>query len=127
MPAKILIFDDEPSIRALTKLMLERNGYRVAGADCASTMFEILAEAHEQGEAFCVAILDLSMPDGQGGVEVLPELRKLYPELKTFVSSGYSSSPEMMDPRAHGFDGAITKPFHMQDLLRTISQICLPE
>jgi two-component system, cell cycle sensor histidine kinase and response regulator CckA len=57
-----------------------------------------------------LVVLDLSMP-GMSGEETLPELRKIRPEVKVFVSSGYSESEAMTMFRGQRVSGFVQKPY----------------
>jgi len=55
-------------------------------------------------------ILDLTIPDGLGGKEVIQEIRRLLGTITVFVTSGYGDAPVMADPVAYGFTASICKP-----------------
>jgi DNA-binding NarL/FixJ family response regulator len=57
-----------------------------------------------------LAVLDLSMP-GLSGEETLPELRKIRPELKVLVSSGYSEGEAMAMFKGQEVSGFVQKPY----------------
>jgi DNA-binding NarL/FixJ family response regulator len=57
-----------------------------------------------------LVVLDLSMPR-MGGDEALPELRKIRPEIKVLVSSGYSESETMTLFKGQRVSGFIQKPY----------------
>jgi DNA-binding NarL/FixJ family response regulator len=71
-------------------------------------------------DPFDLAILDLTIAGGMGGVETLAQLRKLQPALRAIASSGYSIDPVMADPTVFGFEGTLPKPYTRNDLIRTI-------
>ena len=81
--AKVLIVDDDPSIRMLFTKMLDRLGYRAAGAGSGAE-----AEALAAGECFHVLVTDLVLPDASG-VDVAHRLRERWPQLGVIVVSGY--------------------------------------
>jgi CheY-like chemotaxis protein len=58
-----------------------------------------------------------------GGLEAMEELRKLDPEVRAIVSSGYSSDPVLANYRAHGFLGMVPKPYKINDLAATIQTV----
>ena len=84
----VLVIDDEQVVRDMAKKALERHGYTVLVADGGLAAIDLLKRHPGNID---LAVLDLSMP-GMSGEETLPELRKLRPEVKVFVSSGYSES-----------------------------------
>ena len=68
-----------------------------------------------------LAVLDLSMP-GMNGEETLPELRKIQPELKVLVSSGYSQAEAMSMFAGHEVSGFIQKPYFSAKLAELVKR-----
>jgi DNA-binding NtrC family response regulator len=62
-----------------------------------------------------------------GGEETLKTLRKNHPDVKAFVSSGYSNNPIMAHYEKHGFVGVIAKPYHLEQLGDTILNYMLKQ
>jgi two-component system, cell cycle sensor histidine kinase and response regulator CckA len=67
--------------------------------------------------------MDLTIPGGMGGREAVLQLQKLDPELKAFVSSGYSDDPVMANPMSYGFCGVIPKPFLYEEMVAALQQV----
>ncbi len=88
--ATVLVIDDEESVRQFATKTLERSGFQVLAAANGAAAIEMCRRHPEVG----LVLLDLSMP-GRSGHEVLPELRKLLPEVPIIVSSGYSEHETM--------------------------------
>ena len=68
-------------------------------------------------------MMDLTVPGGMGGLEALAELRRLDPDVRTIVSSGYSENPVMADFAHFGFDGVLAKPYTMAELRATVEKV----
>ncbi|MGD8446416.1 MAG: histidine kinase, partial [Desulfobacterales bacterium] len=51
-----------------------------------------------------------------GGKEAIQELKKLNPNVKALVSSGYSNDPILSNFRDYGFQGVVKKPYRIQDM-----------
>jgi len=120
---RILLMDDEKSIRKVTKQMLSRLGY---DPDFAKEGTEAIAQykgAIESGNPFEVVILDLTIKEGMGGVDTIKKLIKIDPQVKAIVSSGYSNDPVMTDYRAYGFIGALPKPYSKKDLNDELNKV----
>jgi len=77
----------------------------------------------ESGAPYDVVILDLTVPGGLGGLDVLRTLRKRYPEVLAIVSSGYSSDPVLADYCSFGFQGMIPKPYKLEDFARVLNEV----
>ena len=63
----------------------------------------------------------LALHGGMGGCEAIKLLRKIDPDVKAIVSSGYSSSPVMADYQAAGFVGMVMKPYTMDELSKALA------
>jgi len=70
-----------------------------------------------------VIIMDLTIPGGIGGKEVIQEILKIDPAAKAIVSSGYSNDPIMANYRQYGFKASIGKPFQMAQFRETINSV----
>ncbi|MBP7829894.1 MAG: response regulator [Kiritimatiellae bacterium] len=119
---RILVVDDEEPVRRLTARMLERVGYEVAEARDGDEAVRRFEEGRQSGRPFRVAVLDLTIPGGKNGVEILKDLRRLDPNTKAVIASGYATDPVMATYREHGFSGVVTKPFRLAELARVIAQ-----
>jgi len=103
----VLVVDDERMVREMVKRALERQGYTVLLADSGFAAIDVLRR--HPGE-IALVLLDLSMPH-MNGEEALPELRKIRPEVKVVVSSGYSESEAMALFKGQRVAGFIQKPY----------------
>jgi PAS domain S-box-containing protein len=103
----VLIVDDERMVREMLKKSLLRYGYEVLLADSGLSAIDLLSSY--PGE-IALVLLDLSMPHMNGG-EVLPELRKIRPDLKVILTSGYSESEAMSLLHGQSVTGFLQKPY----------------
>ena len=121
--SKILVMDDEPYIREILAIMLERMGYGVATAKNGDEATEIAKSAIQSGQPFGAAILDLTIPGGRGGKEMVHDLLEMDPGIKVIASSGYSEDPVMSNPSRYGFATRLIKPYRMGDLIKALESI----
>jgi signal transduction histidine kinase/CheY-like chemotaxis protein len=122
-PARVLLMDDEESIRKLGTALLERMRLEVtAVADGAAAVREFDA-AQRAGRPFDLLILDLTIPGGMGGKETIAVIRKFDAEVPAIVSSGYSNDPVMADFRSHGFQAMAPKPYDITVLAETVKNL----
>src|SRR6185503_15708817 len=84
-PAKILVVDDESSIRKSLSAILEDEGFDVFLASDGSQALSLMAS-----ELPDAVLLDIWMP-GQDGLEVLKEAKKRFPELQFIIMSGHGT------------------------------------
>jgi PAS domain S-box-containing protein len=120
---RILVMDDQPYVREVAEAALGDLGHEVelvADADAAVAAFR---HAQEAGRPFDLAILDLTIAGGKGGVEVLGLLRGLDPAIRVIATSGYSSGPVLAEPARFGFDGALPKPFTIAELAAAVASL----
>jgi len=113
---KILVMDDEETIRNVTEKILTELGYE---ARCASDGAETIAlyqDAARSGRPFDAVIMDLTIPGGMGGKEAIRQLLSIDPKVTAIVSSGYSNDPIMSDFEKYGFRGVATKPYRIEKL-----------
>lgn len=120
---KILIMDDNALIRVLLAEVLWKCGYTFDVASDGVEAIALFRQAQESGHKFVAVILDLTVPGGMGGKEIIKKMRELDPNVKAIVSSGYANHPVMEDFRSFGFDGIVTKPFGMEQLSEVLRQV----
>ena len=115
---RVLLCDDEETVRAVGKRILERAGYDVVLAADGREAMERYRE-HE-GELACV-VLDLTMPH-LDGEEVFRELRTLGSEVPVLLSSGYNADEVKERFLGKGLAGFVQKPYLPRTLLARIRQ-----
>ncbi len=120
---KILIMDDEETIRSLAGEFLSPFGHCVVCASNGSEAIELYKKAMEKGEPFDVVVVDLNIRAGMSGKETIKRLLEVDPNVRAIVSSGFISDPVMTDCRTYGFRRAIAKPYNMAELHKVIHSI----
>ena len=120
---KVLLMDDEEMLRDMAELMLNSMGYEVTLAPDGSSAVTQFNQALLAGAPHNAVILDLTIPGGIGGKEVVKILGRLDPNLKAIVSSGYSNDPVVANFQEHGFVASLSKPYSMDALKRTLEQV----
>ena len=125
--AKILLMDDEQTIGDLAKEMLSMRGYEVDVTNEGSQAVELYQKAWKTPDPYDLLILDLTVPGGMGGKEVIEILGKSDSKIRAIVSSGYSNDPIMANYRKHGFTGVVAKPYTVQELSGAVNQALLME
>ena len=113
---KILVMDDEESIRLLASEMLRACGYYFEMAKNGEEALSLYQEAQKVDQPFSAVILDLTVPGGLGGRETMDQLLKIDPNVKAVVTSGYSNDPIMAKYRAFGFQAVMRKPYTLLEL-----------
>lgn len=120
---KVLFLDDEAPIREFVGKMLARLGYEIECVQDGNEVVEYYLKAKETGRPFDVVVLDLTIPGGLGGKEVLQRLREIDPRVKAIVCSGYSNDPVLSDFKAHGFLERVAKPYQIEELNKKLAAV----
>jgi CheY-like chemotaxis protein len=123
MTHRILLLDDEPAICEITSILLRKLGYDAVITSKGEDSIEAYRAALEKGARFDVVILDLSVPGGLGGKEVIAALLEMDPEVKALVSSGDANDPAVSQFRDFGFTGVLMKPYTKAVLDETIKKV----
>jgi nitrogen-specific signal transduction histidine kinase/ActR/RegA family two-component response regulator len=122
---RILVMDDEETIRDMLSNMLSTAGFEVELASDGKEAIERYEKAMELGQPFDAVIMDLTIPGGMGGKEAIKELIKIDPDVKAIVSSGYSTDPIMADAWKYGFSAVMTKPYSISEMENTLRRILI--
>lgn len=118
---RILVMDDDASVRELVMAALSWLGYEVELARDGAETIRRYSEALEAQRPFAAVILDLTVPGAMGAREALEQLAKIDPDVKAIVSSGYALDPAMSNFREHGF--SVSKPYRLEDLAEVLRQV----
>ncbi len=117
---RILVIDDDEQFLRLMQAMLQRGNFDVVVAHSGKQGVRICENTH-----FDLVITDLIMPDMEG-LEVIMELKQKAPNVKILaVSGGGRNDPVgyLNLAMALGAHGALTKPFGLETLLKTVGQL----
>jgi signal transduction histidine kinase/CheY-like chemotaxis protein len=103
---RVLVVDDEPTVRKILGLILETAGFDVARA---ADGFEAIEVLRRQTQAIDCVLLDLTMPH-LGGEETFRELRRIRPDLPVVLSSGFTEQEVLDRFEGESFAGFVQKP-----------------
>jgi len=120
---RVLIMDDEEPIRKVAQAMLQKLGCAVQEAADGAEALSLYEQGLRAGHPPQVVIMDLTVPGRMGGLEALRRLRALDPGVRAVVSSGYSNDPILASPREHGFWGVLAKPYTLEEIQRSLSEL----
>jgi CheY-like chemotaxis protein len=119
---RILVLDDEEYIRLVITTILTSFGYAIVAASDDEEAIEAFTKAKNESAPFDLVILDLTVPGGLGGKDVLAKLLKFDPAIKAIASSGYSNDPVISAPGKFGFAGSLIKPFLHRALVQVVQE-----
>lgn len=114
--ARILVIDDEESIRKSLAGVLQEKGYVVDTAENGK-------EAAEKSKTslYNLALIDIRLPD-MDGVQLLTAIKETIPKTVKIIITGYPSLENAIEAVNKGADAYITKPFDMNKLLDIIEE-----
>lgn len=113
MNNKILVVDDELSIRKLLDKAFSKKGYDIVTAESGEEALKIL-----DGENIQVMFLDLKLP-GINGIELCRQIRKDNSIACIYAMTGFGSLFELSDCRDAGFDDYFLKPVDLEVFIKT--------
>lgn len=117
---KVLVCEDEDSIREFVVLNLTRSGYDVVDVNCGEDAIAAFEEA--DGE-FDVALLDIMMP-GIDGQQVCKKFRERSDTMGIIMLSAKSQEMDKIGSLMNGADDYITKPFSISELIARVDAVC---
>jgi CheY-like chemotaxis protein len=110
----ILLVEDEPTLRRVARMLLEKLGYRVLEAPSGEAALEMYAE---QQQDIDLILLDVVMP-GLNGLQTLERLRALDPQVRVILCSGVADTEEETLPDGVSF---MPKPFPLEILSQKVA------
>lgn len=110
MKPRILVVDDEESIREFLDIMLRKEGYEVTCVEDGQKAIDILKK-----KTFDMAISDLQMPNVTG-IELLKHCRESYPDLLFMMITAFGTAESAVEAMKMGAYDYITKPFKIDEV-----------
>jgi CheY-like chemotaxis protein len=120
---KVLLVEDEEPVMAVTRKMLASMGYDVVSASNGAEAIERFRRERAGGRPCDLAVVDLTMSGGMGGVELVAELSKIDSSVRAVAATGYSEDQVVAHPERYGFAAVIVKPFNLDQLGRTLQKV----
>ncbi|MBP7948299.1 MAG: response regulator [Verrucomicrobiales bacterium] len=120
---RILILEDEPLIRRLMVANLTSAGCTVDQTEDGADTITRYQEAFEQGQPYDLLIMDLSIPNGLGGLQAMERIQQIDPAVRAVVSSGYCDDPVMARYMDYGFRAVLPKPYQPKELRELVETL----
>lgn len=115
MKSRILVVDDEESIREFLEIMLKKEGYEVSTAEDGQKAKDIL-----QKKSFDMVISDLQMPNVTG-IELLKHVKDSYPETVFMLITAFGTTETAVEAMKMGAYDYVTKPFKIDEVRMNIA------
>jgi len=116
---RILVVEDDASVRRYAEQVLQQLGYRVRSASRADQALELL----QQGMACDLLFTDVVMPGGKGGRELAAAALALRPGLKVLFTSGYTENAIVHQGRLDPGVSLLSKPYRRDELARHVRRV----
>jgi DNA-binding NtrC family response regulator len=113
---RILVIDDEESIRRTVSMTLQRAGYNVDAAENGKQAIEKAA-----AKFYNLALIDIRLPDMEG-TELLTALKETTPKMVKIILTGYPALQNAVTAINKGADAYLIKPVNTDELLRLIKE-----
>ncbi|MGE5670054.1 MAG: PAS domain S-box protein, partial [Fibrobacterota bacterium] len=118
-----IIVDDEEVVRNTTSSMLELMGYSTVRINEGRAALDFYEKERNAGHQLTAFIVDLTIPGGMGGKEIIKEIRKFNSSIPVFAMSGYADDAVMTNPSQYGFNASIAKPFMIVQLSAMLDSV----
>ncbi len=118
----VLVVDDEETVRTAAKMMLESQGFTVLTVEGGREALEVF---RDRADEIVVVLLDLTMPHLDGEA-TFRELRRMRPDTKVILSSGYNEQENTNRFAGKGLAGFIQKPYGIRSLSEKIRRVLEP-
>ncbi|RMH22530.1 MAG: sigma-54-dependent Fis family transcriptional regulator [Acidobacteria bacterium] len=116
MKSRLLVVDDEESIREFLRLLFEEEGYLVTVAGSVNAARELIAERN-----FDLVLCDILMPDGNG-LDLLQEIKEKQAQTAVIMMTAYTSTQSAIEAMKRGAYHYISKPFEVEELKVVVSK-----
>ena len=113
---RIIVVDDDESIRKTMKAILEDEGYIV---DLAESGKEAIQKTNDQ--TYNLALLDIRLPDMEG-IELLKSMKESIPRTRKIMVTGYPSMQNAIGALNKNADAYLVKPVDVEKLLDTVKE-----
>lgn len=119
-PCVVLLMDDEQSILEPYGKLLGMKGYIVYTAydgEQAVALYRRLLSSQQKVD---VAILDLTIPEGMGGLETIARIKEFDPDVRAIATTGHFQECLTDECKKHGFVELLPKPYLLNELIEAI-------
>ncbi len=120
--ARVLLLDDDEQLCAAVMRAHEELGYSISATTSEEQLLLRYQSAWSAGSPFDVAILDMTIPGGKGGIDMARKIQQINPQARIVLSTGYVQSPDMANFRALGFVACLNKPYTVSEFRNAVEQ-----
>jgi len=117
---KILIVDDEEDITNLTEKFLQLGKYETLTCSNGSDALNIIEEKHDD---IALILLDIMLPGGKNGYEILTEIKSRYPKILVVLFSVKNFFEDIQKGKELGADGYLVKAISGNEITAYVKEI----
>ncbi len=119
---RAIVVDDESDIRAAIKDVLEKRGFEVTVCDSGLACIRTLEKARDEGKAYGIIVLDISMP-GMDGFQTFKEIQSISPDTNVLFITAFEYTEQTILKRVSSPKvKLLRKPFTRADLFQSINE-----
>jgi CheY-like chemotaxis protein len=122
MEKKVLLIDDEDSLRRSVAIGLMQKGYQTEPCENGMKALQTLERFRRNKMPLDYAIVDVRLPDIDG-IKLLKVIKFNYPELPVIVITGFGGDAIAEEVKTEKADGYLEKPFSMEDLAKMLEEM----
>lgn len=116
-PIRVLILDDESTLRTALFRLLDRKGYQVVTAQRLDEARSFMSPE----KPFDIAIVDMNLPDGNG-LDLISEIKQVNPNTQVIVLTGFATIDTAIQATQKGAYHFLTKPFNVEELMSLLDK-----
>ena len=114
---RILLAEDDDSMRVYLSRALEKSGYQVVSVDRGTAALPLI-----EAESFDLLLTDIVMPE-MDGIELARRATEIDPDLKVMFITGFAAVALNPDSKAPKDAKVLSKPFHLRDLVNEVEKM----
>ena len=114
---RILVVDDELSMRQYLEILLKKEGYSVSVAENGQKALDLISD-----NKYGVILMDYNMPEAIDGIDLLNEFRIRTPDSQVVVITAYASTEQAIKSLELGAVDYVSKPFNMAEIRDIVSK-----
>jgi PAS domain S-box-containing protein len=119
---RVLVVDDQDDVRIAASLLLERLGYRTVAASDGQSAVRTYRQQLETDDPISAVLLDMTLPGGLSGDEVMEEVLKLDPQARVIATSGWFDEDAEERFQLDGYVGILPKPYAVESLSQKLHE-----
>lgn len=119
---RVLVVDDQDSVREAAERLLHRLGYCTVSAATGQEAVSLFRQHSHSDHLIDAVLLDMTLPGGLSGEEVMQEIREMDQGARVIATSGYFDDDAETTFRRDGYVGILPKPYAVDRLSKTLAE-----